>query len=313
MLWERQMKILVVGAGAVGGYFGARLAQAGRDVTFLVRPARAAQLKRDGLQIISPHGNLTLQPKLITAPEIHTPYDVIFLTVKTRALKQTIADMKAAVGPETMIYPILNGMRHIDTLSQAFGVHAVLGGVCFVSTDLDQQGRIIQLQEAQKLTYGELNGETTPRIRALDEILRNAGFDTELSSTIIAAMWHKWIFIATLGLVACLLHGTIGEINAVPDGEDTILAALDECAATAKAEGFPLPQSHLDFIRKNYTAKGSWLTSSMFRDMQKGVDVESEEILGDLLQHAQQHNLKTPLLEAATVRMRVYQNARHAS
>jgi 2-dehydropantoate 2-reductase len=307
------MRILVVGAGAVGGYFGARLAQAGRDVTFLVRPARAEQLERDGLQIVSPHGNLTLQPKVITAQELSSPYDIIFLGVKTPALSQAIADMKAAVGPETMIYPALNGMRHIDTLAQAFGIHAVLGGVCFVSTDLDPQGRIIQLQETQKLTYGELNGETTPRIQILDETLRNAGFDTELSSTIIAAMWNKWVFIATLGLVTCLLHGSIGEINAVRDGEETTLSALDECASVAKAEGFPLPQPLLDRIRTNYTTKNSWLTSSLFRDMQKGADVESEEILGDLLQHAQQHGLKTPLLEAATVRMRIYQNSRRSS
>ena len=278
------MKILVVGAGAVGGYFGARLAQAGRDVTFLVRPARAEQLQRNGLQILSPHGNLTIQPQTIAANEIHTPYDLVFLSVKASALDNAIADMKPAIGPETMIYPVLNGMRHIETLSQTFGERAVLGGVCMVSTDLDDQGRIVQLHETQKLIYGELSGATTPRIQALDEAMRNAGFDTEISDSIVAAMWHKWVFIATLGVVTCLLHGTIGEINAVPDGEGIMLQALVECAEIAKAAGFPLPQPFLDLIRKYYTTKGSWLTSSMFRDMQKGADVEAEAILGRSLE-----------------------------
>jgi len=307
------MKILVVGAGAVGGYFGARLAQAGRDVTFLVRTARAEQLQRNGLQILSPHSNVTIQPQTIAANEIRTPYDLVFLSVKASALDSAIADMKPAIGAETMIYPVLNGMRHIETLSQTFGERAVLGGVCMVSTDLDDQGRIVQLHETQKLIYGELSGATTPRIQALDEAMRNAGFDTEISDSIVAAMWHKWVFIATLGVVTCLLHGTIGEINAVPDGEGTVLQALAECAEIAKAAGFPLPQPFLDLIRKYYTTKGSWLTSSMFRDMQKGADVEAEAILGDLLKHGQSHQLKTPLLQAASVRLRIYQNSRSTS
>jgi 2-dehydropantoate 2-reductase len=307
------MKILVVGAGAVGGYFGARLAQAGRDITFLVRPARAEQLRRNGLQIVSPHGNLTIQPRTVTAQDIHNPYDLVLLSVKTPALDRAIADMKSAIGPETMIYPALNGMRHIEILSQAFGERAVLGGVCMVSTDLDGQGRIVQLHETQKLIYGELNGEITPRIQSLDEAMRGAGFDTEISGNIIESMWHKWVFIATLGLVTCLLHGTIGEINAVADGEETVLQALAECADIAKASGFPLPQPFLNQIRQYYTAKGSWLTSSMFRDMQKGADVEAEAILGDLLKHGQSHQLKTPLLQAACIRLRVYQNSRSIS
>ncbi|WP_263365077.1 2-dehydropantoate 2-reductase [Edaphobacter bradus] len=307
------MKILVVGAGAVGGYFGARLAQTGRDVTFLVRPARAAQLQRDGLQILSPHGNLTFKPQTITAQEIHETYDLVLLSVKSLAIDRAIADMKPAIGPETMIYPVLNGMRHLDTLSRVFGERAVLGGVCMVSTDIDEQGRIVQLHETQKLVYGERSGEITPRIKALDEAISNAGFDTELSPGIMQAMWQKWVFIATLGLVTCLLNGSIGEINTAPGGEATALQCLDECVAIADASGFPIPQPFLDQIKPYYTAKVSKLTSSMFRDMQRGASVEAEAILGDLLKHGQSHQLKTPLLQAGCVRMRVYQNSRSAS
>lgn len=303
------MKILVVGAGAVGGYFGARLARAGRDVTFLVRARRAEQLQRDGLQILSPHGNITLQPRTVTSKDIQAPYDLIMLGVKTPALDQTIADMRTAVGPDTMIYPVLNGMQHIDTLSRAFGERAVLGGVCMVSTDIDEQGRIVQLHDTQKLVYGELNGDVTPRIKSVDETMRGAGFETELSTDIMHGMWQKWVFIAALGLITCLLDGSIGEINAVPGGESTALQCLDECVAVASASGFPLPEQFLNQIRQYYTSKASRLTSSMFRDMHRGANVEAEAILGDLLKHSQSHQLKTPLLQAGCVRLRVYQNS----
>jgi 2-dehydropantoate 2-reductase len=307
------VKILVVGAGAVGGYFGARLAQAGRDVTFLVRPNRAEQLQRDGLRILSPHGDLTLQPQTVTTGNIHGPYDLIFLSVKAQALDQAITDMTPAVGPDTMIYPVLNGMRHMNTLARSFGEQAVLGGVCMVSTDLDEQGRIVQISPMQKLTYGELSGEITPRIRSFDETMRNAGFETELSTGIMQAMWHKWVMIASLGLVTCLLDGPIGEISAVPDGEQTILQALDECAAIGTACGFPLPEPITAFLRQAAATKDSKLTSSLYRDMQKGASVEVDTILGDLLAHGQKHGLKTPLLQAGCVRLRVYQNARSTS
>ena len=148
------MRILIVGAGAVGGYFGGRLAQAGRDVTFLVRPSRAKQLAQHGLRIISPRGDAVLAPKLISAEEIDTPYDLVFLSVKAYALEAAMNDFAAAVGPETMILPVLNGMRHVDLLTKRFGEHAVIGGVCQVASEIDDEGRIVQLADFQQLVYG---------------------------------------------------------------------------------------------------------------------------------------------------------------
>jgi 2-dehydropantoate 2-reductase len=307
------MKILVVGAGAVGGYFGARLAQAGRDVTFLVRPSRAQHLRSEGLRIVSPHGDLTLQPQTITTKELDGPFDVIFLSVKAPALDQAMEDMAPAVGPDTMIYPVLNGMRHIETLTSRFGERPVLGGVCMVVADLDEQGRFVQMNPTQKLIYGERNGEITSRIRLLDETLRDSGFDTELSTNITYAMWQKWVMIASLGLVTCLLNGPIGEINAVPYGDETALRAIEECAAVATACGFPPSQALLEDMRKRGTTKGSNLTSSMYRDLQKGAPVEVDNILGDLLEHGRSHHVDTPLLQAGCVRLRVYQNSRSTS
>jgi len=307
------MKILVVGAGAVGGYFGARIAQAGRDVTFLVRPSRAQHLRSEGLRIVSPHGDFTLQPKTITAKELDSPFDIIFLSVKAQALDQAMDDMACAVGPNTMIYPVLNGMRHVETLTRRFGERPVLGGVCMVVTDLDEQGRIVQMNPIQKLIYGERNGEITSRIRLFDQTLRDSGFDTELSTNITYAMWQKWVMIASLGLITCLLNGPIGEINAVPYGDETALRAIEECAAVAAACGFPPSQAVLENMRTHSTTKGSSLTSSMYRDLQKGAPVEVDTILGDLLDHGRSHHIDTPLLQAGCVRLRIYQNSRRNS
>jgi 2-dehydropantoate 2-reductase len=302
------MKILVVGAGAVGGYFGARLAQAGRDVTFLVRPSRAQHLRSEGLRILSPHGDFTLQPKTVIAEYLQSPFDIIFLSVKALALDQAIKDMAPAVGPDTMIYPVLNGMRHIETLTRRFGERPVLGGVCLVSTDLDEQGRIVQMGPMQKLVYGERNGENTPRIHSFNETMRGAGFDTELSVNIMHAMWEKWVFIASSGLVTCLFNGSIGEVNDVSDGEQAALEALDECAAIASACGFAPSPASLERARSILTAKGSKFTSSMYRDMQRGAPVEVETILGDLLDFGRSRQRQSPLLQAGCVRLRVYQS-----
>ena len=152
------MRLLVVGAGATGGYFGGRLAQAGRDVTFLVRPRRAAQLREGGLQIVSPHGDVTLTPKLAAVGTIDGPYDAVLLAVKAYSLDAAIEDFAAAIGPETSIVPVLNGMRHIDVLDARFGRHSVAGGVCKVATTVDPDGRIVQLAEFQELAYGERDG-----------------------------------------------------------------------------------------------------------------------------------------------------------
>jgi 2-dehydropantoate 2-reductase len=302
------MRILVVGAGAVGGYFGGRLAQTGRDVTFLIRPSRAKQLSRDGLRITSPHGDAALTPKLISANKIDTPYDLVFLSVKAYALEAAMNDFAAAVGRETMIFPVLNGMRHIDLLAKRFGEDAVIGGVCLVAVKIDDQGRIVQLADFQQLVYGERNGEITPRLRTLDATLQGAGFDARLSTDIMQAMWEKWVQLASLGAITCLMRGTIGEIVAVPGGAELSIDVVNESAAVATACGYKPSEKLLSRHMAAMTAPGSSLTSSMYRDLRKGAPVEADHILGDFIERGSAHAVTTPLLKAAFVNLRVYQD-----
>ncbi len=306
------MRILVVGAGSVGGFFGARLAAAGRDVTFLVRAGRAAQLRKDGLRIVSPHGDLTLVPKLVLATEIDGPYDLVLLAVKSYGLDGAINDCAPAVGPQTMVLPILNGMRHLDALVARFGEDAVLGGSTRLSTDLDTEGRILQLGDFNDLFFGERSGSVTPRIEALRDTLSNAGFDAILSSDIIAFMWRKWTMLAASGAITCLLRGSIGNIVAAPYGRDTAVAIIEECAAIARAAGHPMSDEAMQFTHEYLTRPGSPFTASMYRDLQKGAAVEADQILGDLLAHGNAHGVEAPLTRAAYVQLAVYQANRPA-
>ena len=301
------MRILVVGAGAVGGYFGARLAEAGRDVTFLVRQERAERIKDAGIRIVSPHGDLTVHPNVVAADQICEQYDLVLVAVKSYALTEAMDDFSHAIGTDTMILPALNGMRHIDVLIRRFGKHAVLGGVCKVATELDVEGRIHQLARFQSLTYGEFDGERTPRIERLDDALSGAGFDAEISDHIVSDMWQKWVQLSSLGAVTCLFRGNVGEIVAVEGGADLAGALLKECSDVASACGYPPSEEFLTKHRADLTAPGSSMTSSMYRDLIKGASVEVDTILGDLLRRARDLGIQTPLLQSAFVNLSIYQ------
>ncbi len=307
------MRVLVVGAGAVGGYFGARLAQAGRDVTFLVRGERANQLKADGIRLTSPHGDLTMPVKAAVADELREPFDIIFLSMKGFALDQAMNDLAAAVGPNTTILPILNGMRHMETLGNRFGRESLIGGVCMVSMEMDKNGRIVQLSEVQKLSYGELNRQLTPRIEEADEVFRDAGFDTQLSTHIVQDMWEKWVQLAAAGAITCLMRGDIGEVARAPGGVAFSRAILLECIAIATVCGHrPSPHFQQQQIT-TLTAEDSTFTTSLYRDLLRGNRIEVDTILGDLLKHAEAHNVEAPLLRAAYTHLTVYESSKQQS
>ncbi|WP_066363865.1 ketopantoate reductase family protein [Herbidospora mongoliensis] len=298
------MKILVVGAGAVGGYLGGRLVQAGRDVTFLVRPGRRRLLRERGLRIVGLGEETTLHPYTITANEIAQPFDLILLAVKANALRAAIDDFAPAVGPDTLILPVLNGMRHIDVLAERFGDPRVLGGVVLVNTTVDANGDVRRLGDVQSLTYGAREGLAPDRLVGT---LGDAGFATCQSADIVAEMWAKWVFIAATGAVTCLMRGTIGEVASTPGGAEFAEAVLDECASVAEAAGHPVPKEVLENTRQTVTATPSPMTSSAYRDLVCDRPVEVEEIFGDLARRARELGVPVPLLDLVTLNLRVYQ------
>lgn len=304
------MRILVVGAGATGGFFGARLALAGRDVTFLVRPRRAAVLRERGLRITGLGEPESVRPSLVTAAELAgtEPYDVVLLSVKATALEQVLEDFAPAVGPKTVIVPFLNGMAHLDTLNARYGRQSVLGGVVKVMTTINADGDILRLGPLAGLILGEQDGGLSPRVAELGKELDVDGYDFTASADIMAEMWHKWAFIVSLGAITCLMRGSIGDVVAVPGGTDYVRAITAEASAIATAAGYPLPESVRETNTALFTKPGSTFTSSLYRDVVAGYPAETEHIFGDLAARAGAMGVDTPLLNLATLHLRVHQH-----
>ena len=219
------MRILVVGAGAIGGYFGGRLLQTGRDITFLVRPRRASELSSAGLVIKSPNGDVTLKnPPTVQADAIKDKFDVVLLSCKAFDLDDAINSFAPAVGPQTAIIPLLNGMRHLDVLDKRFGKDCVLGGQCIIAATLDEHRHVVQLAPVlQSLTFGERDRAMSDRVRAIAEDFASANIGSQASENIMQDMWEKWVQLTTLASSTSLMRAAIGHILAAPGGRDFIL------------------------------------------------------------------------------------------
>jgi 2-dehydropantoate 2-reductase len=305
------MRILVVGAGAIGGYFGGRMLQAGCDVTFLVRPRRAAELAAAGLVIKSPHGDVTLKnPPTVQADKLAEPFDVVLLSCKAFDLDDAINSFAPAVGPDTAIIPLLNGMRHLDTLDAKFGRARVLGGLCAIAATLNEKREVVQLAPLQSLSFGERDGKLSDRVRAIAEVVAKGNFDSAASEAIVQDMWEKWVFLASLAASTCLMRTSVGNILAAPGGKDFVLGMLDECSATAAAEGHAPRAAFLERTRGMLTTEGSQMTASMFRDIKTGAPVEADHVIGDLVARADAAKVPVPKLRTAYTHLKAYEKTR---
>ena len=304
------MRILIVGAGALGGYFGARLMQAGRDVTFLVRPRRAAQLAKTGLVVKSPLGDaLVPAPRLVPADHLGGEYDLILVGCKAYDLAETMESFAPAVGPQTAILPFLNGMKHVDALSQRFGAGRVLGGLAIISATLDNDGIVLHLNEAHNLTYGELDGSDTPRMAEIVRTFAGANFDARATHTIVHELWEKWVFIAALAGTTCLMRALIGDVERA-GAADVALGIFEECRAIAASQGHPPRAAAVERGRTMVSTPGSSLTASMMKDMERGAPIEGEQIIGDLLARGTAAGVEAPLLSVVHAHLRTYEARR---
>jgi 2-dehydropantoate 2-reductase len=304
------MRILVVGAGAIGGYFGGRLLEAGRDVTFLVRPRRQAQLGKTGLVIRSRFGDVTLPaPPTVTADALRQPFDLILLSCKSYDLESAADSFAPAVGPNTVILPLLNGMGHMDYLGGRFGAGAVLGGQCVISVTLDGDGHILHLNDTHGLSFGEQKGEASPRVEAIASTFSGANFESRLSKAILQEMWEKWVFIATVAGITCLMRANVGDIIEAGAGHLS-LALLAECAGIAAAQGFAPSTAAMTRNEAMLTAKGSTFAASMLRDVERSAPTEADHILGDLIRRGGSGPNDFPLLRIAYAHLRAYEARR---
>ncbi len=302
------MRLLVLGAGAIGGYFGGRLVEAGVDVTFLVRERRAAVLARDGLVIESPVGNAKLSVKTVT--QAGPDYDAILLTCKAYDLASAIDAIAPAVGTKTVVLPLLNGLRHLDVLDARFGEPRVLGGLCHIGVTMHDDGTIQHLSAPAFFAVGPRLPEQTEVAKALHSLLARGGFKPLYSDVILQEMWEKYYFIAAYAGLTCLMRAAIGAIMQADDGERLALQLMDETAAVAKASGYP-PRE--DFVRRSVrtmTEKGSPATSSMLRDVLRGARTEHAHVIDDMLTRARSLGIETPILRIVSAHLQAYEAGR---
>ena len=299
------MRILVVGAGAIGGYFGGRMAEAGEDVTFLVRPRRAAQLSADGLVVRSPRGDITRPVQTVEAGALGGPYDAVVLSCKAYDLDDAIASFAPAVGPGTAILPLLNGMRHLDVLAARFGDEAVLGGQCQIAATLEPDGAVRHLSDMQALSLGERDGRMTPRSEALGAAL--AGCGGRASGTIMQDMWEKWVFLASLACLSSLMRAAVGDVVAA-GGTEIAQGLFDEAAGIAAGQGHAPRPAFAERMRGMLGQAGLNVTASMLRDIERGGRIEADHIVGDLIARGAAADAR--LLRIAFVHLKAYETRR---
>jgi len=310
------MRILVLGAGGTGGYFGGRLAQAGVDVTFLVRPARAAQLDSEGLVIRSQLGDASFPVTHVTADALpalaaEQPFDLVILSCKAYDLDSAIEAIAPAVSPRTTVLPILNGLRHYAALDARFGRDAVLGGLCFISATKAADGAVLHLAPAAKLTFGERDTPgNSARVLALAAACVQAGVDHVASDAIGQEQWIKYTFLTTLAAATCLMRADVGTIVATDDGAEIVRGLYAECLAVAEEAGEPIPEKAQAVALAATTQEGSALKASMLRDLEAGQQVEAEQIVGDMLVRARATGQAAPLLAVAYAHLQAYQRQR---
>ena len=308
-----RMRLLILGAGGIGGYFGGRLAEGGADVTFLVRPKRREQLQRDGLRVESPLGNLRLTPQTVVASELESRYDLVLFTCKAYDLDSAIDAIAPAVRGTCAIVPMLNGFSHLDRLDARFGAEHVMGGTCHINVMLGRDGVIRHGDPLQRLIFGERTGTTSARAQALADELDRTKIDWRLSSDIEQDMWEKIVFLAALAATTCLFRANVGEIALAPGGRETMERALAANVEIATREGHPPRPSLIDSARTRLTdPAGAW-SASMLRDLEGGGLIEGDHIVGWMLDKARKHRVDDTILALAYTHLKAYEARRNAS
>ena len=304
------MKILILGAGGTGGYFGGRLFEAGADVTFLVREKRAQQIAQHGLRIESPQGDVTLKVKTVLSDNVKAEYDVIILSCKAYDLASSIEAIRSAMNATTCVVPLLNGISHINTLDAAFGKARVMGGSCQIAATLTKDGVVKSMFDAHAILWGAREPSQQALADALGLAFAKTIVDWKVSENIMLDMWEKVAFLSTLAGMTCLMRASVGDILATADGRMLMKRYLDSCVAVAIRSGYPPRAPILERYENVMNTTGSPLTASMMRDLDGGGPVEGDHIVGFMLGKAREFGIDDTMLSVAYAHLKAYENRR---
>ena len=301
-------RILVLGAGSIGGYFGGRLAEAGVDVTFLVRDARQKKLERDGLRIESPYGNALLRVKTALAGDIGENYDFVIVTCKAYDLSDAIDAISAGVGTSTAILPLLNGVAHMDILNDRFGKNRVLGGTAKIQANVSPDGTVWHLNDWRFLTFGEQHGVVSKRVSLLSDLFsRTKGVVNEAVPDIMQRMWEKLVHLSTSATMTCLMRANVGEIVRTPDGSRLFLELLDDISRISSLSGHQPSAEFTKNYRQVFSDASSAYATSMLRDMERRGRTEVDHVIGFVLSRARSLGLENKTLELAYTHIKSYE------
>ncbi|KYP79586.1 hypothetical protein AYJ22_14165 [Ferroacidibacillus organovorans] len=283
------MKMGVMGAGAVGGYFGGLLAKSGVDVRFLVRPARAAQLQKEGFSVRSVHGDFSIDPVVTTSIADMEDVDVLLLAVKNYHLTNALPDLKALAKKGVVLLPLLNGVRHMDELMNAVDPGHLLGGSCYIEVTLDERGHVVQTSDIRDLVFGPLRGAQTVRedlpdlLLRLQDVFTNAGFPGLLHQEIMREMWKKYVFLCAFSGVTASTRAPIGVTASTPATRNLYQGMVEELLAVAKARQIGLTDHMVDVMMQRLDQIDPNMTSSLHRDLAKGLPLEVDSLQGALM------------------------------
>lgn len=290
------MRIAVMGAGGVGGYFGARLALAGSDVTFIARGSHLAAIRKNGLRVESPLGDMHLEkPNVTEDPASVGPVDLVMFGVKLWDTKTVAQAIKPMVGPETAVVSFQNGVQKDDILREALGEKAVMGGVGYIATSIAEPGMIRHVGTMQRLVFGEYDGRASKRAEAFLKACLEAGINAEISPDIRRAIWEKFVFLVGLSGTTTSIRKSIGPIRSHPQTRAFLHDAMREAVAVGRAQGVELPEDFAGNRLAFCDGLPAEMTSSMHHDLEKGNRLEVEWLSGDVVRRGKQAGIETPV------------------
>ena len=301
------MKLLVLGAGGIGGYFGGRLAQAGTDITFLVRPKRREQIEREGLRIESPLGDARIEARTVLAEELRPGYDLVLFTCKAYDLDSAMDAIAPVMDGTCAVVPMLNGIAHLEKLAGRFGKASVMGGTAQINVTLRRDGVVHHMDKLGRIVFGELDKSASARSKALADALAKSQVDWKLSPDIELEMWEKIVFLCTLASATVLFRANVREIIAAPGGTDAMQRALASNVEIATREGRAPRREAIEFARTRLTDPAGTWSASMLRDLEAGGQVEGDHIVGWMLDKARQHGVDETILSLAYTHLKAYE------
>ena len=298
------MKILILGAGAVGGFFGAHLMKSGANVSFLVREKRKDELKKSGINIFSINGELKVNPKLLDKNLSGQHFDIIILTNKSYDLIESIREIKPYVN-KAVIIPLLNGMAHYEILDKEFGKEKIFGGTAYISTAMNNYGAIQQITSRASIKFGPRTKKNISIANEFYEICKETEFECDFSDHIELDLWRKYVLIGATAASTVLFQKPLGEICATTYGKRLIIEIHEECKKIVLSKGYDIGIEATNYNLKLITDKDSLLKASMLRDFESGKKTECEHILGYLIELAKRNNVQCNLIKAAHTRLQV--------